>query len=110
MKLLDYDKFVLYENERNYNDLRYSAMEQEFEPDFDFFRGYYYENLDKIYHTNIEKYRLILDILKHRKKVNDKIQNKKKKRDPFSFFKGIIDLPVHKLQDILTTWKSLQDD
>jgi len=102
--ILNYNDFL--KEDRNFNDLRYSNMEQEFEPSVTVLQKSYYDELDKLYHSNIPKYRLILDILKSNKEVNDRIG----KKTPFSFFKSLINLPESRLRLILKTWKDLKED
>jgi len=82
-------------------------MEQDFEPSTPVLQKSYYEELDKLYQSNITKYRLILDIMKANKEVNSKLR---KRKPPLSFFKNLIDQSEKELQKTLKIWKDLKDE
>jgi hypothetical protein len=102
IKFQDY----LYEN-RNLIDRNFLELEDEFRPNEPVLQNIYDNELEKLYHSNINKYRLILNILKINKKVKDKMD---KKPPNFTYFKSLLKLKESELKDIFKHWVDLNEE
>ena len=101
-------KFKDFLNEdRHFVDKKYYDMESDFEPLEKKLQEIYYNELEKLYQTDLKKYRLVLDILKTNKILNDSLS---KKKSPFSYFKGLLKLSESELKTNLKNLKRLIED
>ena len=97
-------KFKDFLNEdRHFVDKKYYDMESDFEPLEKKLQEIYYNELEKLYQTNLDKYKLILDILKSNKMLNNR-------KTSFSYFKGLLKLSKIELKTNLKNLKSLIED
>lgn len=102
-----FNNFILFEN-RHFCDKKYYDMESDFEPTEKVLQEIYYNELDNLYKTNINKYRLVLNILKTNKQINDKKGGKKLN---FTYFKNLLKSTESKLkQDLKNFQKILEED
>lgn len=93
--------------DRHFVDKKYYNMESDFEPSEKSLQEIYYNELEKLYQIDVNKYRLILNILNANKTLNSRIS---KKRLPFSYFKGLLKLSKTELKTNLKNLKSLIED
>jgi len=101
-------KFKDFLNEdRHFVDKKYYDMESDFEPLEKKLQEIYYNELEKLYQTNLRKYRLVLDILKTNKILNDSLS---KKKPPFSYFKSLLKSSEPELKINLKNLKGLIED
>lgn len=96
----------LFEN-RNLIDRNFLELEDEFRPNEPILQNIYDNELKKLYQSDINKYRLILNILK----INKKVKNKMNKKPPnFTYFKSLLKLSEIELKDIFKHWTNLNEE
>jgi hypothetical protein len=96
-----FDDFL--HEDRHFVDKKHYNLEGEFEPSELVLQKIYYNELDKIYQTDLNKYRLVLDILKANSKIS-------KKKPNFTYFKGLLKLSNTDLKEKLKKLKDLGEE
>jgi len=97
--ITEFEKF----NERYHIDRKHSNLETEFAPNEPVLQKIYYTELEKLYVSDVNKYRLILDILEASSKIG-------KKKPNFTNFKHLLKMTIINLKQVLKKWIDLADE